>query len=106
MLNQSQSRAGLIFPEKEFTYQDYLRSKFIYGSYADLKLKRTPCTKLVSQKPKSELCEMHFLAGSECLFGKQCIYAHSVSEVQQNDEEFRRKHLQQQTGYSSVGDQK
>lgn len=106
MLNQSQPKASLTPQKREFTYQDYLRSKFIYGSYGDLKLKRVSTAKLISQKPKSELCEMHFLAGHECLFGKQCIYAHSVSEVQQNDEDFRRKHLQQQTGYSSAQNQK
>lgn len=36
---------------------------------------------------------MHFLEGHECLFGKYCIFAHSVTEVQENDEEFRRQLL-------------
>ena len=31
------------------------------------------------------------MAGNECLFDKYCIFAHSVAEVQENDEDFRRK---------------
>lgn len=76
-----------------FTYQDYLRSQFVYKEFEELPLKRVPIQKAVTQKPKSQLCEAHFLNGQECLFSKFCIFAHSVSEVQENDEEYRRKFL-------------
>ena len=34
-----------------------------------------------------------FLTGHECIFDQVCIYAHSIAEIQENDEEFRRQSL-------------
>ena len=35
--------------------------------------------------PKSQLCNMNFLVGHECIFGPYCQFSHSIADV---DEKF------------------
>lgn len=72
-----------------FTYKDYLRSQFIYQSFEELNLKRTHISRVVGEKPRAHLCELYFSEGHECLFGQYCLFAHSIADIQENDEEFR-----------------
>jgi hypothetical protein len=70
-------------------YKDYLRSQFVYQSFEELNLKRVHISKVVGDKPRAHLCELYFSEGHECLFGQYCLYAHSITDIQENDEEFR-----------------
>lgn len=78
------------------TYDDYLRSQFVYKPFQELNLKKVQAVSATVDKPKSQLCQFMFLNGHECIFEKNCIYAHSIAEIQENDEEFRKLMLMNQ----------
>lgn len=33
--------------------------------------------------PKSQLCQLNFLQGHECIFGPYCVFAHSITDVEE-----------------------
>lgn len=70
--------------QKQCTYKEYLRECFIYKDFQDLQLQQYHIMQLAeARKPKSQLCNLNFLVGHECIFGPMCQFAHRVAEVQE-----------------------
>ena len=36
-----------------------------------------------AKKPKSQLCNLEFLAAHECIFGSFCQFAHKIADVEE-----------------------
>jgi len=41
------------------------------------------------KKPKSQLCNLNFLAGHECIFGNYCTFAHAMADIEEMINEVR-----------------
>lgn len=73
-----------------------MRDCFVYKEFQDLQLQQYHISQLPeARKPKSQLCNVNFLANHECIFGQYCQFAHRVADVQELISEVENKRVKQ-----------
>lgn len=57
------------------------------------------------KKPKSQLCNLNFLQGHECIFGPYCIFAHSIYDIEEliHEVEFKKVSHSQKRIFNNLG---
>ena len=63
--------------EKPCTYKEYLRDSAIYRDMNEMKRHFTSA-QVEIPKRNSQLCQFHFTRRHKCIFGRSCLFAHSI----------------------------